>query len=763
MSLQLQLGPRELDAIRLRVDNDWWSAMADHERRLRQWAMYTKSWEGRSDEQPPDRRGEPNYRVPVTQWQLYGKWSQIISKVLGEDSEVVAVPVGDSDGKTAAKVGRFMSWRVFDAMNFVNPFLIWTFRTLLYGRAIAYRPWGQRYQMTPQGRQLRYDGPEVYSVHPNDWIVPAERVDSVQDFSWTIRRMKLRPQALLDGEKAGRYFGIMDDYENILRNEVAKDAQDEWQDDIRLEEQTAEGVEYQGGASANQSLRVWEWCGKLRLPKRETKGKTKGQYFDAVSPNDWAKRDMDETDVIVHYLPGLKKIIGVKRISDLYPYCDDPRPYTEMSLTKDGTYWGKGVGELIWREENEITLNHNLGTRATQFSVGPTIFYDPASGFQPDKFTYEPFTAYPMGAGQAPVPVYVKADLSGIVAKEQAMEQIVERVTGVNDQTIGREIDRPNAPKTATGQIALIQMGDIRSNLDVVGFNEDLSRFLRGIWDLDCSMSPKQVFFNVTEEDAGGLFNVSSGGAILTADERSGFYNFRLKFATSVWSREADKEKAIQFYGMAIPNPLFASNPKALWLLTASTAKACGIKNFTDFVPQPPDLENPKTPAQEWKMMLRDRVVVEPFPVDDDQAHIKAHSQQLLEGDAMPPARRDAAALDLLAQHMLMHMQQIQSKMKMQAAAQAQAATSAPAAGLPGAAPTPGAAPGADPGAGATLPAPGAGPVPAPHPISAQPLPLKTPVSQQPPEQVIDNAAARLPLLPDSLRYQGSPNAGLPS
>jgi|GEM_PF-1155038 len=740
-----------MDALCGRIDDDWVAAITDHQRRLEQWALYTQSWEGRADPLPPDRRGEPNYRVPVTQWQTFGKWSQIMSKVIGEDAEVVATPVGDSDGKCAAKVGRFMSWRVLNAMNFIDPFLVWSFRAALYGRAFVYRPWGQRWQNTPRGRQLRYNGPEIYPIHPNDFIVPAERVGSLQDYSWTIRRYKARPQVFLDGERRGAFFGIQNDYEHLLQSEAGQDAQDEWLDDIRLEEQTAEGVEYQGGRSANKALRVWEWCGKWRLPKAKGNG-----FYDGAQLTDWKHRDIDETDIIVTYLPGLKKIVSVQRLSDVYPYCDDPRPYAELSLTHDGTYWCKGIGEMVWRQEQEISKNHNLGTRAMQFSVGPSIFYDPATKFEPEKFSYEPFSAYPMGGGQAPVPVYMKADLSGIISKEQAMEQIVERVTAINDQTLGREIDRPNAPKTATGQIALIQMGDVRANLDTLGISEDLARFLRGVWDLDCSMTDKEVFFQVTEQQAGGLFDVHSGGAVLRPDERGGFYNFRLKFATSIWSREATKEKAIDFYGMAVQNPLFTSNPRALWLLTANTAKACGITNFTDYVPQPPDIETPKTPAEEWKAMLRDRVLIEPFPVDDDQAHIKEHTRQLVEGDAVPPERRDAAALELLSQHILLHMRQIQGKMRLQMQAQAQAEAERTAQAAAGASPLPQA------GAPAPAPAQPAGPsapVPAPHPVSTQPLPGPTapPINQQSPDEVIDNQAARLPLLPDSLKPKGRP------
>ena len=266
------------------------------------------------------------------------------------------------------------------------------------------------------------------------------------------------------------------------------------------------------------------------------------------------------------------------------------------------------------------------------------------------------------GVQTCALPIYINPKLDYAVQRQQDIISTAERVTGITDQSLGRAIDTPNAPRTAAGQLALIEEGNVRAYLDATVLQTDFEQIITDFWDLDCDLVPKTepgLFFRVTEEQANGLFDVKQGGAFMTPKEFGGTYDFCLKFATSVWARQSRKQELLGFYQLASQNALIAQNPKALWSLTNRLANEFNIKDFATLVPPPPDLDQPKLPQDEWTEMLEgEKVSVN--PQDNDQQHILQHTQELEEERRDPD--RDKQAIGLMVQHILDHQQQMRTK-----------------------------------------------------------------------------------------------------
>jgi len=244
---------------------------------------------------------------------------------------------------------------------------------------------------------------------------------------------------------------------------------------------------------------------------------------------------------------------------------------------------------------------------------------------------------------------------------------IVERITGQSDQNMGRAIDRPNAPRTARGQIALLEEGNIRASLDVEVLREDFGVILSRVWQLDAEFCDDSEFFRVTEEEAGGLFETSQGGARMTSQERGGRYDFSVKFATSVYSKEAEKERQLALYQLDLANPLIATNPRALWMITNKVHSAMGDANFSDLVPEPPDLGMPKNPREEWTLILQGEEV-NVNPGDNDKLHMLDHLRRLKE--EQKASEPDQQAIEGLIGHIRDHQQQERQKALMQSMVQ---------------------------------------------------------------------------------------------
>lgn len=651
---QLKLSKNELSRLANRIDQDFSNAISDHDQRMQRFQRYYQRWRGRTDMPMMGEEETSNFRVPLTQWQVYSKLAKEISSLFGEDAEVVGRPVGPDDQKRVRKVGKFMSWRLFDYMRIQNEATIFDFRKILFGRSIAYAPWKRETYWVPlqdgtDAETVSYDGPSFEPQWPDDIILPAEDARNIHDFSFVIRKARATPDELLRGEAQGRYQGIKENFSRLVNFSSDTRSRDGQSDRMKIEKDAAEGVTYEGNLSAGNSLVVYEWYGKWRM----LKGKRDATEFNLDG------RDLYETDVMVRYLPALHLIIGVQSLADMYPTKRNRRPFVEAALVEEGSYWSPGFGELLESIEDELSVNHNLATQAGQLSVGPIIFYKPGMGFNPDTFHYEPGMCIASDDPQSVRMMTMTADLQFPLAKENLMVAYAERVTGITDLNSGRSSDRPNAPKTARGTMALLEEGDVRAQLDLSVLREYWGKILTHFWELEGMYGSPETFFRVTEEDAGGLFAVSQGGAYLSEQERSGQYDFDLKFATNAWSKEQNKQNQLALYQIDLQNPLVVNNPRALWVVLDKIHKSFGDDNFSDVIPMPPDLDEPVEPKAEWTKVLEgDEIHVN--PMDNDQLHLLDHQKRMEEENKS--ATPNVAAYNAMVSHVHDHVEAMQQK-----------------------------------------------------------------------------------------------------
>jgi hypothetical protein len=665
---QIKLSDAEKIRLISRIKNDMLQAKAAHLERSKRFAGYLQRWENRVD--PPKKGDEdkPNHTVPLVQWSCFNKLARSLQSLLGDDADISAHATGPSDADKVHKVGCWMRSRLFDQMEITDPLIVHLFHTIIYGRSIYFRPWVRKEFDVIEGgkrsRQCYYEGPAFEPIHPDDIVVPAERgVTSIQDFSWRVRRVRWTVDELQRGD--GTLFQGTSDpafVTEAIRWAEQNGSANDWtfvsEDPVRQEQEINDNVAYDSWTQGRRAVWGWEWYGKWRPLKKQSKDGNEG---------DLSKRQPFEADWVVRYIPGMDRIVGVQDLLELYPKMRNRYPFGDASLIKDGKYWSAGFGKLLGDIEDEATSNSRLFTAAGELTVGPIVFFKPGAGFKPGAFEYGPGMAIPTEDPNGVKVVTVAPNMSYAVAKQQDTLSNAERVVNISDQSMGRSIERPNAPRTATGQLALIEEGNVRTYLDSTILREDMEKFLTDVWDLDCDLVPKTepgVWFRVTEERANGLFDTSKGGAYMTPKEFGGRYDFKLKFATSTYAREAQAQKVITFYQAAVMNPLIATNPKALWAITNKFAKALGIDDFASMIPAPPDLDAPKTPDQEWTMMLEGDDTVHPNPADHDDLHLMQHQKQLQDAKQDPDA--DKQAIYLLIHHIIETNQQKRTKLLMQ-------------------------------------------------------------------------------------------------
>ena len=692
---QLKWPEAELSRLANRVQIDYRSALADHNKRMARWREYYRRWRCATDPPAMGEEAASNVPVPYIRWNILTKWAKEMDSLFGDDAEIVAVPVGASDYKRDKKIGRYMTWRVFNSMKLIKAFCVFVQRKLLFGRSIAYSPWKRdTFQVLNPAREYQpedvvdYEGPDFIPQWPDDIIVPCEEVATIHEFSYVIRKYRPTPDQLLQGEADGKYQGITKNWEKIVQMAQRGRQREPEGDEVKREADQAEGLQYERPQSAGESLLVLEWYGRWRPLKKGPRGgmASAGEY-------DVKAREMRQKEYVVRYLWDLNMVIGLQDLQELYPTKKNRRPFVESAMMADGTYWSPGMAEMLIDLEDELRVNHNQATEAGEFALCPPVGYRPASGLTPETIRLEPKMAIPMDNPDKDLrQIQIHADMAIAQWKEQCVLAYGEKLTGMGDLQMGRQSDRPNAPRTGVQTTQLLEEGNVRISLDTKVLADDMAGVLAHFWDLEYMFSPEQTFFRVTEEDADGAFEVNNGASMLSIEDRDGRYDFRLQFANSQWSKEADKQKTLARYQLNLQNPLIVNNPVALWEVTREANEALGFQDFASIVPRPPQPDISIDPKEEWISLLHGEEI-HVNPQDNDQLHLLRHMKDLKAAETDPNG--DVEAQQKLVAHYHDHILQLQQKklqqavveQAVQAAAQLAGGGGAPGGGAPGGGP----------------------------------------------------------------------------
>lgn len=286
---QLKLSEAEATRLGQKVYQDYRNALGDHNRRITRWAEYYRRWRSMPETVQPGDEEKSNYQVPLIRWNVLAKLAKEMDSILGDKAQVIADPTGPSDQRKVQKISTYMTWLVFKYMKLAKPLIQFTIRKILFGRSIAYSPWKVEENQIEGQEVCDYEGPDFVPLWPDDFIVPAEEVPSLHDFSFVIRRFRTRPQELLEGEEEGRYQGIKKNFARLVGLSQGNLRREYQGEEIKSEADDAEGVYYQRPVSAGESLMILEWYGRWRMLKRGQK--------DAME-NDLDKRDMRETELV---------------------------------------------------------------------------------------------------------------------------------------------------------------------------------------------------------------------------------------------------------------------------------------------------------------------------------------------------------------------------------------------------------------------------------------------------------------------------------
>ncbi|MGH9967520.1 MAG: portal protein, partial [Pyrinomonadaceae bacterium] len=430
-----------------------------------------------------------------------------------------------------------------------------------------------------------------------DWIFPSH-ARPFQPLDHFIRRLRLSIEQVLDLRDEGKLDeAVVGENLDRLRRQAeagANPLQDTAGSDLIASEKNAQHGIPDVPQGRQDELHVHNWFGKFRLNIDEEGG-----------------GDERAEDVVAFFQPHTKLLLGACRLVDIFP--DGRHPFVVSRGILDVNRWeGIGLAELLEPINQELDAFHKLAVSAGEGAIGPVVFFSPAAGLNFDKFRMEPYTGVPTADPNGIKVVQLgNINLAPHVLFSQQLMGFGERLTGLTDAQLGRQFERPNAPRTFGQQQLLQGESNNRLLLDVRLERESLREIVQRMWELDKRWLPKPFFFRVTEQDAGD---------VLTDEDMMGDYDFDIGPTTAISNRFQRMQDTLQALAL-----LQASNvPPAYYALLKKVVQKLGHPDVAEFIPDLEAMKPPDSPQQENVRMLQGEDV-DPHPMDNHVQHMAVH------------------------------------------------------------------------------------------------------------------------------------------
>lgn len=365
------------------------------------------------------------------------------------------------------------------------------------------------------------------------------------------------------------------------------------------------------------------------------------------------------------------------------------RPFFKIDFHKraGGTY-GVGIPELMYPISKELDAMHNMRVDNGILTNMPIGFYRATSTTEPTKIPLQPGMLIPLEDPQRDIyfPPRQNSTAFGF-QEEEGLMSLIQRLTGVNDLTMGLMSGTQGATRTATGTQALL--GESNANLDIFlrRLNMGWKQALKYLVHMLQQRIPEGLSFRVTGQDGDDYWR-----QIKSQKELEGDFDIEVSGNSANSNKQIQQQIAAQIVQLQA-NPLYIQlgiiGPGQIFEGLKNHLKAQGVKEWPRYIQAPQGYQLQLTPMEEANRLARG-IEVPVTPQMDHQGFIDLY-QKIFKDDHLLGQFSTQAALALARQAKL-H-QQMMAALQQQQAQAAEAAQNNAAMAQPGSQASPGASP----------------------------------------------------------------------
>lgn len=381
----------------------------------------------------------------------------------------------------------------------------------------------------------------------------------------------------------------------------------------------------------------------------------------------YLKADVDgsgiATEVVLWVSPRTGDILRANYLDRLNRAGD--RPYAIIDYYRRPNQENPvGLVEIMMPLSNEMDAIHNLRIDFGTLATMPFGFIRATSSMSDEKIELAPGMLIPVDNPQADIyfPNLGNRTAFGF-QEEAALNQYLERLTGVNDMTLGAMSGSQGATRTATGARALL--GESNANLDVFlrRLHRGWRKVLRHLLGMLQQRLPEGFTFRVTGEDGLDYWRY-----IRDREDIAGFFDFELSPNTATSNTQLQQQQNLELFQL-LHDPLLLQagivTPMGLYEVTRDVILSKGIKSVGKYIQAPPNYMYIPTPAEEANRLLRG-IPVPVLPNSDHQGFI-TYFQEIYNNDELLGQFSEQDAVTLAQQakkheEMMMAIQQMQAQ-----------------------------------------------------------------------------------------------------
>lgn len=281
------------------------------------------------------------------------------------------------------------------------------------------------------------------------------------------------------------------------------------------------------------------------------------------------------------------------------------RPYAIIEYYKrPNSEHPVGLVEIMLPLSRELNAIHNMRVDFGTLATMPVGFYKPMSSLEAETMQLTPGTLIPVDDPQRDIYFPNMGNRTSFGFQEEAgLQTYLERLTGINDMSLGVMSGAQGATRTATGARALI--GEASANLDVFlrRLHRGWKKFLRYQLGMLQQRLPAGFVFRVTGEDGQEYWRY-----IRDREDIAGMFDFELAPNSATSNVEIQKQKSMEVFQL-LQNPLLIQaglvGPQHLYEATRDVLLASGVKAVGKYLAAPQGYVYIPTPAEEANRILR--------------------------------------------------------------------------------------------------------------------------------------------------------------
>ena len=568
---QIKLTETMEEAIVQRVLDDYNRDTQNRDEWLHKRADYRKQYRGVTEPKSWPWENASNLHVPVT-GMVVDTLAPKLMKALFDSSPIANVrAIEKGDVERARILEQFLHWELNNHMK-----VYWTFYdivtlTLIDGTACGKltcervtrtvredgsgHTHGPAPTATAKGNKREivvYEGPRFEVVDTADLIIPSNAKD-LQSCDHLIHRCWVRFDDLKKRAAEGIYQNVDEDLKIFADDNSRSDPQDA----IRVVEDDLEGVTTTGSDEANE-IEILEWYGRYDVDE-----------------------DGFEEECVFTVAKEARRLLRAVFLDDLFQH--GKRPFIDFHFVRvPARFYSIGIPERIRDLQEEINALHNQRIDSGTVTNIPYFFYEPTSTGLPETLNLEP------GRG------YAVSDVNGILfpkhpdvtsfyfKEEHLVLAYIERILGISDFLVGRFPDTPNAPRTATGTMAVIQEANARIDLIIKGIQESFREFLEQVVQINQQYIAPETVIRVTGKDGKDVFEE------IPRESIQGKFDYILSGNTQSINKQAQRQTSVFLYDRLINNSLIKGDPSRVFEVTRRLLLARDEKDIAGIIGQRP-------------------------------------------------------------------------------------------------------------------------------------------------------------------------------